>query len=378
MRRHRGGHVYKRGNYYWIKYHVNGRPIYESTGATTKREAEDFLAIRLGEKAKGTALPRKLDSYLYDELSSDLRQHYDTTGKRNIKEANYRLAHLDRFFHGYKAAKIGPTLITEYIAHRQQQGVSNRTINIELAVLKRMLNLAYKSGKLLRVPPIEMLKEAPPRSGFFEEEAYRTVLHHLPPDLQPIATFSYLTGWRVHSEILPLTWPQVDFRGGVIRLEPGMGKTGEPRTFPMIPELRALLEAQRAYTDRIQREKEIVCRWVFHRDGEPIKYFRRSWKTACKKAGQPGRIPHDFRRTAVRNMVRAGIPERVAMTLTGHKTRSVFERYNIVSEGDLWEAGKKLAKHFPTPVDADGKRESIVTFWLQSDSEKGEAQVGTA
>ncbi len=92
----------------------------------------------------------------------------------------------------------------------------------------------------------------------------------------------------------------------------------------------------------MQRERGIVCPWVFHRDGKRIKNFYAAWRTVCKKAGVPGRIPHDFRRTAVRNLVRAGVPERVAMQMTGHKTRSVFERYNIVSEGDLEAAAKRL------------------------------------
>src|SRR5207247_1013110 len=112
--------------------------------------------------------------------------------------------------------------------------------------------------------------------------------------------------------------------------------------FIMTAELRHALETQRAYTDRVQKERGCIVPWVFHRDGEQVKGIRKAWATACKKAGLADRLRHDFRRTAVRNMVRSGIPERVAMTLTGHKTRSVFERYNIVSEGDLVEAAKKL------------------------------------
>ena len=105
------------------------------------------------------------------------------------------------------------------------------------------------------------------------------------------------------------------------------------------------LEAQRTKTDKLQRKNGVIIPWVFHRDGRPIKEFKRSWKTACKNAGLPGRIPHDFRRTAVRNLVRAGIPETVAMQMTGHKTRSVFDRYNIVDETDLFEAARKLETH---------------------------------
>ena len=101
-----------------------------------------------------------------------------------------------------------------------------------------------------------------------------------------------------------------------------------------------LLEQKRKAEILIQKGK--ICPWVFHREGKQIKEFKRCWKTACTKAGLPGRIPHDFRRTAVRKLVRAGISERVAMMMTGHKTRAVFERYNIVSEGDLLTAARRL------------------------------------
>jgi hypothetical protein len=147
-------------------------------------------------------------------------------------------------------------------------------------------------------------------------------------------------------EVLSLKWPQVDFSACTVRLEPGTTKNKEGRTFPFaeFPELRTLLEEQRARTEALQRTTGQIIPWVFHRDGKPIKDFRSVWRTARKEAGAPGRVPHDFRRTAVRNLVRAGVPELVAMRLTGHKTRSVFDRYNIVSEGDLSEAGARLSR----------------------------------
>ena len=127
-----------------------------------------------------------------------------------------------------------------------------------------------------------------------------------------------------------------------MRLDPGTTKNGEGRVFHLTWEWQTLLEAQRAIRNQYQRENEKICPWVFHRHGKRIKGFRRSWESAAKAAGRPGAIPHDLRRTAVRNLVRAGVPERVSMQLTGHKTRSVFERYNIVSDSDLVDAARKL------------------------------------
>ncbi len=344
------GTLYKRGRIWWAQYCVSGRVIRESTKQMTQEKARDFLKLREGSVAKGEPVTPRLDRIRFDEIAEDLRNHYKTTGARRLDDAEDRLHHLHRFFQGRRAVSITPTVITAYVAQRQGENTflgrptSNRTINIELSLLKRMLRLAYANGKLHRVPPIKMLKEGPPREGFFEEEAFRSVVKHLSDEVKPVATFAYITGWRVRSKILPLTWAQVDFRGGVVRLEPGAAGTTKTSgmIFPLFPELRALLEAQRAHTDKVQRERQAIVPWVFHRKGKPIKSFRKSWATACRKAGQPGRIPHDFRRSAARNMVRKGIPERVAMQLGGWKTRSVFERYNIVSERDLQEAGRKL------------------------------------
>jgi integrase len=135
----------------------------------------------------------------------------------------------------------------------------------------------------------------------------------------------------------------VDLAGGVVRLEPGTTKNNEGRTFPLIPELRALLERRQAITRRCERARARIVAHVFHRYGRPIKSLRRAWMRACRDAGRPGLLLHDLRRSAVRNLERAGISRSAAMKLTGHKTEAVYRRYAIVAESDLRDAGTKLA-----------------------------------
>ncbi len=219
---------------------------------------------------------------------------------------------------------------------------SNGELNRELTTLKRAFSLAIQAGKLITKPHIPLLQEDNVRTGFFEPEQYLSVIAHLPTHLRPVITFAYVTGWRIPSEVLRLEWRQIDFAASEVRLNPGQTKNREGRVFPFTPELRALLEAQREMTLKLVPTRGIIS-WVFHRLGRRITKFPKSWRDACVAAGCPGRIPHDLRRTAVRNLVRAGGPESVAMKLTGHKTHSVFERYNIVSDGDLREAVTKLA-----------------------------------
>jgi len=136
---------------------------------------------------------------------------------------------------------------------------------------------------------------------------------------------------------------QLDFGAATVRLEPGTTKNRAGRMFPFTPELRALLEAQRTVTAETRAKTEQIIPHVFHRDGAPIKSFRRAWLSACATAGVPGRIFHDFRRTAVRNLERAGVPRSVAMQMVGHKTEAIYRRYAIVSDADLRAAADKLA-----------------------------------
>jgi integrase len=192
---------------------------------------------------------------------------------------------------------------------------------------------------------VAKLEERNVRTGFFEQEQFASVLQHLQhrPELQALVTAAKLTGWR-KSELRSRRWHNVDFAGGWLRLEPEETKNRDGRMFPLIPELRSVLEAQRGRVEAIGRATGRVIPWVFVRaDGAPIGEFRRAWRTAKRRAGVPGRLFHDFRRTAVRNLIRAGIPETVAMKLTGHRTRAIFQRYAIVEEGMLREAGERLA-----------------------------------
>jgi Site-specific recombinase XerD len=189
-----------------------------------------------------------------------------------------------------------------------------------------------------------MLQENNVRQGFFEREQFEAVKEKLRVPLQAMITFAYITGWRVPSEVLKLQWTRIDRETETIRLEPGEAKNRDGRTFPyeFLPALRDVLETQWTEHERLLSRGRI-CPFVFHRNEKPIRSFGKAWKTACQGTGVPGRVPHDFRRTAVRNLVRAGVSERTAILLTGHKTRSVFDRYDIVNEQDLRDATRKLA-----------------------------------
>jgi integrase len=206
-----------------------------------------------------------------------------------------------------------------------------------------MYNLALRSGKIIRKPHIEMLHEDNVRQGFFESDQFQAIDTKLPEYLKGPMSFAYVTGWRVPSEVLNLCWSNIDFKAGTVRLEPGTTKNKKGRVIYMTPALRSLLEQQYEANMIFQRENGQIVPLVFHNKGEPIRNYYKAWHKACRLAGLPARIPHDFRRTAIRNMVRVGISERVAMEMTGHKTRSVFDRYHIVSDGDLKAAAEKLS-----------------------------------
>jgi integrase len=344
------GSLYKRGEVFWIKYYRHGKPYRESSKTDKITEAQRLLKRREGEIAEGKLPGVYFDKVTFDALAKDLVTDYTVNGRDTLKRVKWSIDCLKESFGGMRATDITTDKVKTHIEKRMKYGLTNASINRELAVLKRMFSLGAESTppKVNLIPYIPMLKESNTRKGFFELGEYLALKSALPSYLKPVVTFAYHTGWR-SGEVLNLTWDKVDLKQGIISLDPGETKSEEARTVYLNEELMTEIKA-------LHVNRRLGCPWVFHRDGEAVKSFRKAWATACIKAGlfkvvkddqgnetkTPTKIFHDFRRTGVRNMVRAGIPERVAMMVSGHKTRSVFERYNIVSDQDLKEAAKKM------------------------------------
>ncbi len=336
---------YRKSPTWWIQYHHHGKKFRESSKSDSRADAVKLLNRRMGEMGTGKLIGPDAEKVTFENLAAMIENDYKANSLKSLERAQSAMGHLKATFGLDRALEITADRIDKYIIlRRDSERAKPATIHYELAILKRMFSLAVEKGKLAMKPFIPSIEVRNVRTGFFEEAEFKAVLANLSEDLQPVAEFAYLTGWR-KQEILRLQWRQISFEAGTVRLEPGSTKNDEGRTFPFntYPALKALLENQRAKTDALQQASEIIVPWVFHRNGRPIRDYRKAWKDACKKAGVPGRIPHDFRRTAVRNLERAGVPRSVAMKLTGHKTESVYRRYAIVSEADLSEGVAKLA-----------------------------------
>lgn len=356
------GTVYRRGNSknWWIQYYRNGKVYRESTGSPRKMVAQKLLAQREGEIVKGKLPGIHYDKTTFRQLADDLINDYLINQKKSLKRVKQSIGRLERFFENFNVPQITTPRIREYIGLRMEEGMSNSTINRELAALKRMLNLGMNQTPPVvdHLPHIPMLKENNAREGFFEHEDFLALRKVLPEYLKGFVTFAYNSGWRF-AEITGMKWNQVDLERRTARLNAKDSKNSQGRIFYLNDEL------MKVFQDQLERRKRIrvITPYVFPNvtgDGR-IKDIRGSWKAACKEAGIGKRLFHDFRRTAIRNMIRAGIPERVAMMISGHRTRSVFDRYNIVSESDLVEASQKQDvynrdisnKHILSTVDKD-------------------------
>src|SRR6266852_2810062 len=343
-RRYREGRVFLRGDRWSYEAWNNGTRIVRSSGSTKRSDAVRALNKLKAEIQSGRPVGRDIDNTTFQDLIELLRADYIANGKRSLRRVEIGLKHLLPFFGGYRARDIGSALIEKYKKQRfTEPRTANASINRELAALRRALNLGHDHKVVASVPHIAMLKEAKARSGFFERAEFDAVRAYLPEYLRPVVTCAYHTGWRISSELLTRERRHLDLSAGWLRLDPGETKNGEAREFPVaeIPELREVLEQQLEKTEQLEQATGQIIPWLFHRDGKAIRDFRRAWEKACAAVGLK-RHPHDFRRTAVRNLERAGASRSAAMKMVGHLTQSIYSRYAIADVQALREAGAKL------------------------------------
>jgi integrase len=229
--------------------------------------------------------------------------------------------------------------------------------------LKRSFNIAE-----IPFPKIEKLKENNVRKGFVENDRFWFFYGHLPEHLKALAIFAYETGCRC-SEIISLRWKQLDWQSGFVRLNPGETKNDEGRVIPLSGMTMFML-------NRLPK----VSDFLFTYKNKPLRNFKTGWAAACKAAGKGYEhfLFHDLRRSAVRNMVRGGTPERVAMAVSGHKTRSVFDRYNIVDEKDLQAAMKDMDALRLRDLIYDPKRSPEIDQFFQRKKELEELKKSAA
>jgi integrase len=338
------GRIFKRGPIYWVAYYHRGKEHRESSHSDNETKARKLLKKRIGEVANGQLIGPSEEKLTFDDLAKILTTDYEINRKRSIESVRLSIKHLREFFALDRAIDITPDRVSTYVRERQREDAANGSINRELAALKRAFTLATRAGKLNSAPYIPLLEENNSRRGFLDHGGFLALRDGLAEHLKDPVTFLYLSGWRV-SEMRTLEWRDVDLSGRELCLRPEVSKNKDGRSLPLRGELLEIVQ-------RAHEKRRPDCSFVFHDEGEPIGDFRKAWKTACKKAGLVGIIVHDLRRTAVRNMVRAGIPERVAMELSGHKTRRVFDRYNIVNDADRAHASELLQSHLRTQSSA--------------------------
>jgi integrase len=327
----------KTSTVWWIQYNVRGKRIRENSESRNRADAARLLKQKLADAQSGKPVGPDVDRTTLGDLTKMIEDEY-VANERGLESIKAPIAHLLNYFgKECRANEVTTDRITAYVASRQEAKAANATINRSLAALKRAFRLAERAGKVAMRPYIPMLTENNARSGFLSHAEFMRLRAALAADLKDPVAFLYYSGWRV-SEMRALEWRDVDLAGGVVRLRPEISKSKRGRVLPLRGELLAIINRA-----AVRRAPECVA--VFQRDGKAVGLFRKSWATACDDAGLGEILVHDLRRTAVRNLVRAGVPEKVAMGISGHKTRSVFDRYDIVTEDDLARAMDQVNVH---------------------------------
>lgn len=341
---------------WYAQYYKDGRRVRVSTGEHIRQKALAALRKLMGDSERGLAPVGGAKKIRYGQLRQALLDDYTTRGNRSLKvrsdgtETIAGLKQLDDYFQfsenssGVSVSNISTDAAREFARKRLEERLSTATINGSLRCLRRMLNLAKEDGKLQNAPKIHLLKEPPARRGFITQEQFDELVAALPSLLQPLIVLLYWCGVRV-GEALQIDWTQVDLEARTIRLEDDQTKNGEARILPLPSVLVKMLEPTKPKKGCVFSGTNLRTEWAQAcaavglgkiEDIEPSTKDGFPWKRYT------GLHVHDLRRSAVRNLINAGVPERVAMNITGHKTRDVFDRYHIVSTEDVSNAMRKL------------------------------------
>ena len=332
------GRIYKRGKgkvtRYWIAYYVDGDEYRESAG-NTEADARRKLKARLNEKHSDRFIDPRKAKITVNELLDNYLTHLKNKGAKSVARLTSDLKRIRETFGSYRAINVKSPMMDQYISEQLELGRADATINRGVSALRTAFNLARKQEMLKDVPFFTTLREDNARQGFFEKAEYEAILNHLPDYLKGVVQMAYKTGWR-RAEILNLKWESVDLQAKELRL--WTSKNREGRCIPLQGELWDVIERQWAVREVKLKDRTLISHWVFHNKGKQIQSYYKAWHTACNAAGISGKLPHDFRRSAARNMTRAGVTETVAMSITGHKTNSMFRRYNITSQEDKKQA----------------------------------------
>lgn len=343
------GRVFKRGRLWWIAYSYKGEEKRETSHSEDKTEAEALLGRRLAEIGADRTGSKpfrgpEMGRVLVTELVENLLHHYEITRKPSLVTAQVHLKPVIEAFRKERVRDVDPARLRRYVEQRTLKGIAPATIQVELAFLKRAYNLALEDETIAFVPKFPSIHVDNARQGFFEAGDFEAVCRELPDYARDVAQFAYLTSWR-KNEVLSLKWEDVDLRENTVHLPSKAAKTNRGRVIALEGDLLDLIRARKQVQVTLAQQTGKITEWVFHREGEQIKSIRTAWEAACRRAGVKGMLFHDLRRTAIRNMIRAGVSQNVAMKISGHRTDSIFRRYDIVDDRDLRDAALKIQAH---------------------------------
>ncbi len=341
MRPTRGkGNVYLRENTWWIRYSKNGHEFRESAKTNDEREAWRKIDERLKQKDKPTFVdPSKEKKLTLEDLERKILSDYKKHDRRSEDTVVHCLKRLKTHFAFDRLVELSTDSVERYIEKRFEDKAQRSTINRELAYLRRGFRLLMNARppQISSMPSITLLDGENVREGFIEKADFDNLLEQLLEADRDIVSFLYHSAWR-SKEAMTLEWKDVDLNGSMIRLRSKNSKNKKPRLLPMRGELQEIIE-------RRAKARLLTCPFVFHRNGQPIHSFRKAFQTAAEEIGHPNLTPHDMRRSAIRNFRKAGLSQDEAMKLSGHKTVSVFQRYDIVDEQDLEESMDRVEEY---------------------------------